>query len=79
LIDGDAISISLSQNVSSIFSKGHWLLCKLKMLLAQNMKKASLSLFPKLHPYFDSISYQVPLISLPTIGRVSSSDNISLA
>jgi len=51
LIGGDAISISLSKNISSIFSKGRWLLCKLKVLLAQNTKKASLSHFPKLHPY----------------------------
>jgi len=39
----------LSQNVSSIFSKGHRLLGQLKILLAQNTKKASLSIFPKLH------------------------------
>jgi len=59
LIDDDAISISLLQNISSIFSKGHWLLCKLKMLLAQNTKKASLSLFPKLHPNDDRIETQL--------------------
>jgi len=69
LIDGDAISISLSQNVSSIFSKGDWLLCRVKMLLAQNTKKASLSLFPKLHPYYVQIKLFLikPIVSMDYI------------